>query len=81
MKSIIYRSTYGNLYLFKKTLQEHGQSVMAETVPVKLQRRGTESGQATPRSSERGLSDTIDPTDVDGVSVDASVLCYSRLFP
>ena len=71
MKSIIYRSTYGNLYLFKKTLQEHGQAVMAATVPVKLQRRNIELGVAAPRSSDRELSDTIDLSEVDGASADA----------
>ena len=36
MERVIYRTTYKNLYLFKKTLLETGQFVMAETVPVKL---------------------------------------------
>ena len=39
MDSIIYRSTYKQLYLFQKTLEETGQSVMAATVPVTLQKK------------------------------------------
>ena len=41
MEHIIYRTTYKNLYLFKKTLLETGQVVMAATVPVKLEERTT----------------------------------------
>ena len=36
MERVIYKTTYRNLYLFKKTLLETGQLVMAETVPVKV---------------------------------------------
>ena len=43
MEGVIFRSTYKQLYLFRKTLEETGQSVMAETVPVELQSRNTES--------------------------------------
>ena len=39
MKSVIYRSTYRQLYLFQKTLEETGQSVMAASVPVILQKK------------------------------------------
>ena len=35
MQSIIYRTTYRNLFLFQRTLQEYGQYVLAEAVPVR----------------------------------------------
>ena len=43
MEGVMLRSTYKQLYLFRKTLEETGQSVMAETVPVELERRNTAS--------------------------------------
>ena len=43
MEKVIYRTTYKNLYLFKKTLLETGQLVMAANVPVKLENRNAAS--------------------------------------
>ena len=43
METVIYRTTYKNLYLFKKTLLETGQLVMAANVPVKLDVRNAAS--------------------------------------
>ena len=35
MHRVIYKSTYRNLFLFQKTLQEYAQYVLAEAVPVR----------------------------------------------
>ena len=43
IEKVIYRTTYKDLYLFKKTLLETGQLVMAATVPVKLEERNATS--------------------------------------
>ena len=43
MEGVIFRSTYKQLYLFQKTLEETGQLVMAKTVPVELERRNAAS--------------------------------------
>ena len=43
MEKAIHRTTYKNLYLFKKTLEETGQSVLAATVPVQLGERNAAS--------------------------------------
>ena len=43
METVIYRTTYRNLYLFRKTLLETGQLVMAANVPVKLEKRNAAS--------------------------------------
>ena len=43
MDKVIYRTTYKNLYLFKKTLLETGQLVMAANVPVKVENRNATS--------------------------------------
>ena len=48
MENVIYRTTCKNLYLFKKTLVETGQSVMASTVPVKLYDRNAASLEQPP---------------------------------
>ena len=47
MERVIYRTTYKNLYLFKKTLQETGQLVMAANVPVKLCERNAGSQESS----------------------------------
>ena len=69
MKRVIYRSNYRQLYLFQKTLQETGQSIMAGTVPVKLERKhaasqGSMSGGNTFHQAESGTvirSQATDP--------------------
>ena len=52
MENVIYRTTYKNLYLFKKTLLETGQLVMAATVPVRLKEGNAASQDSLVADSE-----------------------------
>ena len=76
MKSVIYRCTYRHLYLFQKTLQETGQSVMAATVPVKLQTNnaGPQECLAAETAFPLIQSEMID----EGTILDQRLLTYLR---
>ena len=76
MKSVIYRCTYRHLYLFQKTLEETGQSVMAATVPVTLQKKKAPSHESSDAAPEFPLVQTemVD----DGITSDQRQLTYQR---
>ena len=57
MEKVIYRTTYKNLYLFKKTLLETGQLVMAATVPVKLEEMNAVSRDSSVAETEVHLEE------------------------
>ena len=76
MKSIIYRSTYRQLYLFQKTLEETGQPVMAATVPVTLQKKKAPSHESSDAATAVPL---VQPEMVEeGIKADQRLLTYQR---
>ena len=76
MKSVIYRSTYRQLYLFQKTLEETGQSVMAASVPVTLQEKKAPSQESSDSATAVPL---VQPEMVEeGITADQTQLTYQR---
>ena len=73
MARAIYRTTYKNLYLFKKTLVETGQSVLAAAVPVKLEERNTAS-LVTETAVQLAESELL----AEGIASDERLLTYLR---
>ena len=76
MKKVIYRSTYKKLYLFQKTLQETGQSVMAATVPVELERKTVVSQESSVATNTVKLAEL--ETELKGLPSDQRLLTYQR---
>ena len=76
MKSIIYRSTHRQLYLFQKTLEETGQPVMAATVPVILQKKEATSHESSDAATAVPL---VQPEMVEeSITEDQRQLTYQR---
>ena len=76
MKSVIYRCTYRQLYLFQKTLEETGQSVMAATVPVILQKKKAPSHESSYAATAIPLVQT--EMVEGGITSDQRQLTYQR---
>ena len=76
MKSVIYRSKYRQLYLFQKTLEETGQSVMAATVPVTLMKKNAPSQESTDAATAVPLVQT--EMVEEGIPSDQRQLAYQR---
>ena len=76
MKNVIYRCTYRQLYLFQKTLQETGQSVMAATVPMIQQTSNVASQVSLVAATPVPLvqSEMVD----EGTPLDQRLLTYLR---
>ena len=76
MKNVIYRSTYKQLYLFQKTLQETGQFVMAATVPVKLERKTTACQESLVAETAVHVVESKVPGE--GITSDQRLFTYQR---
>ena len=76
MERGIYRTTYKNLYLFKKTLVETGQSVLAAAVPVELEERNTASQNSSVTETAVQLAE-LEMLE-EGITSDQRLLTYLR---